>query len=223
MGGVNESSQSASGASESWSQSLSSYFSNALSQNYSVSQNFSQSGTQESRLSQMQGDILQQRNDWANQWLIPELQNSVAENTQGSAQNKAVMEQQANAINTAYDAARKSTEQTLSQQGLLGSPTGVNASLQAANNRARSSSLAQAYYNQLANSQQNKNALLTSMAQLAPGTTGSAEYHQSSTSQGTSSSQGTSVSESGGQSSSQSEAWSKNKSKGSSSGWHIYS
>ena len=198
MGG--QSSGNASGSSENWSQSLSNYFSNSL------SQNFSQSGTRESRLSQLQGDILQQRNDWTNQWLIPELQNSVAENTQGSAQNKAVMEQQANAINTAYDAARKSTEQTLSQQGLLGSPTGVNASLQAANNRARSSSLAQAYYNQLANSQQNKNALLTSMAQLAPGTTGSAEYHQNS------SSQGSSVSQSGGQSTSLAEGHRKNKS-----------
>ena len=67
----------------------------------------------------------------------------------------------------------------------------------------------------------NKNALLTSMAQLAPSTTNSAEYHQSSTSQGTSSSQGTSVSESGGQSASQSEAWSKNRSKGSQSSFWI--
>ena len=232
-GGGGQSHSSNSSASESYSiaNSLSEYFSKAFSQNTSnsqntsSSQNTSQSGTSESRLSQKQGDILDSREQKFNDVFFPELQNAIAENTPGSAANNAAMEQNANAVNTAYDAAGKATDQTLAQQG-LSSAGGVNAALKAANNRARSSSLAQAYYNQLTASQANKTTLLGLMGEQMANPTSSAEYHSSSTgqgtsvSQGTSTAQGTSESESAGTSSSKSKSESWSKSKGKSSSWN---
>jgi len=185
-----------------WSDSISEYFSNAF------SQNTSESGTRASELSNEQLGILQERRQMANNYFFPELQQSIAENTEGTKQFNAGVAQQANAINTSYDAAQKATEQSLAQQGLKGSRTGVEAALTAANNRARSSALAQAYYNQLSQAQQNKMNLLNTMGAMMPQTTNSAEYYSSSTSQGTSESQ------SAGQSQSKSESKSSSSGKG---------
>ena len=185
-----------------WSDSISEYFSNAF------SQNTSESGTRASELSNEQLGILQERRQMANGYFFPELQKSIAENTEGTKQFNAGVAQQANAINTSYDAAQKATEQSLAQQGLKGSRTGVEAALTAANNRARSSALAQAYYNQLSQAQQNKMNLLNTMGAMMPQTTNSAEYYSSSTSQGTSESQ------SAGQSQSKSESKSSSSGKG---------
>lgn len=218
MGSGGSQSSSANSASESFGTSVSEYFSKAFSQNDSFSQNSSQAGTSESRLSGLQGDIVESREEKFNNYFFPELQNAIEETKSGSDAHRAVMEQNANAINTAYDASQKTTEQTLAQQGLSGSG-GVNAALKAANNRARSSSLAQAYYNQLASSQNNKTALLGLMGDQMTKPTSSAEYHNASTSQGTSESQGTSMSEGGGTSSSKNASWQKSKS--SSSGWNL--
>lgn len=200
-----------------WSQSISEYFSNAFSQNTSASQQTSQSGTRASELSNEQLGILQERRDMANNFFFPELQNAIKENTAGTKQFDAAMAQQAGAINTQYNAAQKATEQSLSQMGLKGSSTGVEAALTAANNRARSSALAQAYYNQLAQAQTNKQNLLNTMGAMMPQTTNSAEYYQSSQSQGTSTAQGTSESHSEGTSSSKS----KNESSGKGGGWGV--
>ena len=185
-----------------WSDSISEYFSNAF------SQNTSESGTRASELSNEQLGILQERRQMANNYFFPELQNSIAENTEGTKQFNAGVAQQANAINTSYNAAQKATEQSLAQQGLKGSRTGVEAAMTAANNRARSSALAQAYYNQLSQAQQNKMNLLNTMGAMMPQTTNSAEYYSSSTSQGTSESQ------SAGQSQSKSESKSSSSGKG---------
>lgn len=214
MGASNQGSSQTS-SSEGYSISLSEYFSRSFSQNDSFSQNSSQSGTSESRLSGLQGDIVENREEKFNNFFFPELQNAIDETKAGSDANKAVMEQNANAINAAYDASQKSTDQTLAQQGLSNSG-GVNSALKAANNRARSSSLAQAYYNQLSNSQNNKTALLGLMGDQMTKPTSSAEYYNSSTSQGTSESKGDSASVAGGTSSSKSE--NRQKTKGSSSG-----
>lgn len=214
--GASGQSSSQSSTSESISESLSEYFSNAFSQNDSYSQNNSQSGSSESRLSQMQGDIVKNREGLFNNYYFPEMQRAIDETKAGSASNKAAMEQNANAVNTAYDASQKSTDQTLAQQG-MSNAGGVNGALKAANNRARSSSLAQAYYNQLSASQANKTQLLGMMGDQMTKPTSSAEYHNSSTSAGTSESQGTSASEAGGTSTSQSASW--QKSKGGGNGW----
>ena len=164
----------------------------STSQNTSTSQQSSRSGTSESRLSQLQGDILQNRENQYNQYYFPELQKAMEEQSAGGGAFNASMNQQAGQINAAYDAAQKNTVQSLAQQGLAGNKNGVEAALTAANNRARSSSLAQAYANQLAQTQSNKNTLLALMGQAMPGTTNSAEYYQNAVSQGSSSSQGTS-------------------------------
>ena len=203
--GYQGSSQSSQSSSYNWSESLSEYFSNAFSQNSSSSQNSSQSGTSESRLSTQQADILESREKLFNSYYFPELQSAIEETKQGSAANRANMELASNAVNTAFDASRKATQQSIAQQGLAGSRTGVEAALTAANNRARSSALAQAYFNQLSQSQNNKTALLQTMGSLMPSPTNSAEYYSSATSQGTSTSSGTSESVSGGQSKSKSE------------------
>lgn len=207
MGGGGSSDSSSFGQQVSISTSISEYFSNAFSQNTSYSQNTSgsqqssssqqtsQSGTSESRLSQLQGDILQNRENQYNQYYFPELQKAMQEQSAGGDAFNASMNQQAGQINAAYDAAQKNTVQSLAQQGLAGNKNGVEAALTAANNRARSSSLAQAYANQLAQTQANKNNLLALMGQSMPNTTNSAEYYQNSISQGSSSSQGTSYSQ----------------------------
>lgn len=144
----------------------------------------------------------------ANNYFFPQLQQSIAENSAGSQEFNAGMAQQANAINTSYNAAQKATEQSLSQMGLKGSQTGIEAAMTAANNRARSSSLAQAYYNQMSQSQQNKMNLLNTMGAMMPQTTNSAEYYSSSTSQSNS------TSESAGQSQSKSRSESSSSGKG---------
>lgn len=212
MGG--QSGSSSDNASESYSSSISEYFQRAFSQNDSYSQNSSQSGTSESRLSGLQGDIVENREDKFNNFFFPELQNAIEETKTGSGANKAAMEQNANAVNTAYNASQKATDQTLAQQG-MSNAGGVNAALKSANNRARSSSLAQAYYNQLSTSQANKTTLLGMMGDQMTKPTSSAEYYNASASQGTSESQGTSASEGAGTSESESASWQKSKSSGS--------
>ena len=219
MGASNQGSSQTS-SSEGYSISLSEYFSKSFSQNDSYSQNQSQSGTSESRLSKAQGDIVEKREGLFNNYFFPELQGAIEETKSGSGANKGIMEQNANAINTAYNASQKLTDQTLSQQG-LSSSGGVNAALKASNNRARSSSLAQAYYNQLSNSQNNKTALLGLMGDQMTKPTSSAEYYNSSTSQGTSESKGDSASVAGGTSSSKSENWQKTKGSSSGSSWML--
>lgn len=245
MGGAGNQSSSSSSSSESWNQSVSDYFSKAFSnnwsnaqnssesQNTSTSENSSQSGTRASELSEAQLGILKNREDQYNNFFFPELQKSIQEQTPGSSSFNGAMEQNASTINSGFDAAQKSTEQQLAQQGLSGSRTGVGAALKAANNRARSSSLAQAYFNQLSQSQQNKASLLQTMGALMPSPTNSAEYYQSSeshgtsnsqgssTSQGTSQSQGNSQSESGGKSESRGESWSTSNGKSNGSNWRI--
>ena len=179
-----------SSSSQGWSDSISEYFSNAFSE------------TRASELSNEQLGILQERRQMANNYFFPELQQSIAQNTEGTKEFNAGVAQNANAINTSYNAAQKATEQSLAQQGLKGSRTGIESALTAANNRARSSALAQAYYNQLSQAQTNKMNLLNTMGALMPQTTNSAEYYSSS------------VSQSAGQSQSKSESQSKSSGQG---------
>ena len=235
-----------SSASENFSQSVSEYFSRAFgqntsssqnsssSQNTSTSQNSSESGTYASELSQTQLGILQNRENQYQNYFFPELQKAIDSQTAGSAEFNAQTQQAANQINAGYNAAQKATEQTLAQQGLSGSPTGVEAALKAANNRARSSSLAQAYYNQLTQGNANKASLLGTMGNLMTTPTNSAEYYNTSKSSGTSTSQGTSYaqgtsesqgtneSESGGSSKAQSEGWSKSHGTSVSANAHLW-
>lgn len=144
----------------------------------------SKSSTHESALSLAQTEILRSRQAEFENWFLPELKSSIAETNIGSDQSKAKMALMGNNINTSFDTAQKQTNQTLAQQGLLGTGGGVAAALQAQNNRARSSALAQAYYNTLADNQSAKQNLLQVGASLMPSPTTSAQYHQTTQSSG---------------------------------------
>lgn len=145
----------------------------------------SESSTKESALSLAQTEILRSRQAEFENWFLPELKSSMAETDVNSPQSQAKMALMGNNINASFDTAQKQTNQTLAQQGLLGTGGGVAAALQAKNNRARSSALAQAYYNTLADNQSAKQNLLQVGASLMPSTTTSAQYHQTSQSSGT--------------------------------------
>ena len=145
----------------------------------------SSGGTSESALSKAQTEILRSRQAEFENWFLPELKSSIAETNINSDQSKAKMALMGNNINTSFDTAQKQTNQMLAQQGLLGQGGGVAAALQAKNDRARSSALAQAYYNTLADNQRAKQNLLQVGASLMPSTTTSAQYHQSQSSSGT--------------------------------------
>lgn len=208
MGGLNTSSNSSS--SEGSSQSISDYFSNALGNSTSKSVQQSKSGTSESSISKQQSQILANREQTAQNFFFPQVQSEYSRNTEGSSEFNAGMAQQANAINTSFNAAQQATNQGIQQMGLGGSQTGIEAALKASNDRARSSALAQAYNTQLQNAQSNRLSLLSMVGQTVPNATTDTAYHQTSTSSGTSNSQSTNTSVSGGTSSS----YSKNSAKG---------
>ena len=146
----------------------------------------SESRTKESALSLAQTEILRSRQAEFENWFLPELKSEIAATDVNSQQGQAKLALMGNNINTAFNTAQKQTNQNLAQQGLLGTGGGVAAALQAKNNRARSSALAQAYYNTLGDSQSAKQNLLQIGASLMPSTTTSAQYHQSSSSSGSS-------------------------------------
>ena len=223
MGGAQGSNNSSS--SEAWSisdlisNSVSSNSSQSSSQNQSVSQGSSESSTLDSALSNEQLSILQNREEQYNAWFFPELQNAVKNTDINSAEGQALMGQQASTINASFDSANKQMKQNLAQQGLLGgSNGGVQASLTAQNQRAKSSALAAAYANQLGQMNSQKASLLGVGAGLMTTPTTSAQYHTTSSSSNSALSSGTSQSTSTGASQSHSEQHSKSDSKSSSKG-----
>lgn len=229
MGGVQGSTTSSS--SEAWSisdlfsDSKSSNKSQSTSQNQSVSQGSSSSSTLDSDLSNEQLEILQNRENQYQEWFFPELKKAVANADMNSEEGKALMGQQAQAINSSFDASARQIKQNLAQQGLLGSKGGVQASLDAQNQRAKTSALSAAYANQLGQMGTQKANLLGLGAGLMTTPTTSAQYHSTSTSNNMSQSTGTSQSTSQGSSEAHSESHSKSdsssKSKGTSYGWNV--
>lgn len=230
MGGAQGSSNSSS--SEAWSisdlisDSVSSNSSQSTSQNQSVSQGSSESSTLDSALSNEQLSILQNRENQYNEWFFPELQNAVKNTDINSPEGQALMEQQASTINASFDASNRQIKQNLAQQGLLGGGSGgVQASLNAQNQRAKSSALAAAYANQLGQMNSQKASLLGVGAGLMTTPTTSAQYHSTSSSSNSALSTGTSQSTSTGASQSHSEQHSRSdsqsSSKGSSYGWNV--
>lgn len=230
-GGSQQSSSSSSSKSESWS--ISDFLSNSLStsnsqstsQNQSSSQGTSESATFESELSKEQLDILKNREDQYNEWFFPELKAAVDNADINSPEGQALLGQQAKAVNASFDASGRQIKQNLAQQGLLGSGNGVQASLNAQNQRAKSSALSAAYANQLGQMNNQKASLLGIGGGLMTTPTTSAQFHSASTSQNTSQAAGDSQSTSNSQSVSESKSHSESsshsssKSKGNSSGW----
>lgn len=212
MGSTTDTSNSSSSSSQSTSSS------SAESQNTSSSLGigYSTSSTSESALSLAQLESYNNREQQYNEFFFPELQNALAQTDVNSEAGKAVLNQQTQQINSAFDDSSRQITQNLSQQNLLGNASGVQASLNAQNSRAKASSLADAYYNTLADSNEQKLSLLglSSSLMTTPTTTGASYYQDSqsvdvstSESQGTSSMESESQSTSGSSSSGSSTSW----------------
>ena len=152
----------------------------------SNSTSYSSSNTSESALSQKQLSILNTREKQYQSTFFPEIVSGIQENSVGSETFNAGMQQRAGEINSAFNASDKKTNQNLAQQGLLGQSSGVQAAVTAAGNRARSSALAQSYYDQLTSANQNKYNFLTLGTSMSPTTTTSADYHSTTKSISTS-------------------------------------
>lgn len=89
-----------------------------------------------------------------------------------SPYNIAQMREGARATQEAYASANRATSQSLKQQGLAGDKSGVENLMRGYNERAKSSSLANSYYNQLLNMETNKQRYLQMGLGMTPGTTG---------------------------------------------------
>jgi len=151
----------------------------------SKSRSYSQSNQRGSELSATQNQALQNREKVFYSDFLPMLKSTFADQSAGGAVFNAQVGKQAQEINAGFDAAQKATSQQLAKQN-LGGDSGVTASLKAANERARSSALANAYANTLSGSNTNKINLLQTMAGVMPQTTTAAPVYTTSTSTSTS-------------------------------------
>lgn len=135
-------------------------------------QHSSSFSTGESKLSSLaltQENILKSRELLFQDYFVPEVKNVVSGFDPDSDAGQAQMGLNAQQVNASFGAAQKQTTQKAAQQGISGS--GVNLALIAANDRARSSALANAYANQMAQSNEKKAETLASFGNLMPQTT----------------------------------------------------
>lgn len=139
--------------------------------NYSQNKSSSsaQSVTRLSSLAETQEAILKERNQDYRDYYLPEFKDFYNSLSPDSAAGEAQMGLTANEINASFDSAQKQTNQSLAQRNLDGSGAGL--ALIAANNRAKSSALATAYANRMAETTANKGNALAQFAQLMPQTT----------------------------------------------------
>jgi hypothetical protein len=135
----------------------------------SESSSKSSSTTKLSSLAKTQEAILKERNQDYREYYLPEFKDFYSSLSPDSEAGKAQMGLAANEINASFDAAQKQTNQLINQQNLDGSGAGL--ALIAANNRAKSSALATAYANRMAETTANKGNALAQLAQLMPQTT----------------------------------------------------
>lgn len=139
--------------------------------NYSQNKSSSsaQSVTRLSSLAETQEAILKERNQDYREYYLPEFKDFYNSLDPDSAAGQAQMGLNAQQVNASFDSAQKQTNQMAAQQGITES--GAKLALIAANNRARSSALANAYANRMAESTANKGNALAQFAQLMPQTT----------------------------------------------------
>ncbi len=139
--------------------------------NYSQNKSSSsaQSVTELSSLAKTQEAILKERNQDYREYYLPEFKDFYNSLDPDSAAGQAQMGLDAQQVNASFDSAQKQTNQMAAQQGITES--GVKLALIAANNRARSSALANAYANQKAQSDEKKAEALASFGNLMPQTT----------------------------------------------------
>lgn len=136
------------------------------------------SSSRQSSLANTQEEILKNREEIFENYYLPEFKDFYSSLSPDSAAGSAQMGLNAQQVNASFDAAQKQTKQAMAQQGLSGS--GVNLAMLAANNRARSSALANAYANQMAASTENKGNALAQFGNMVPSPTTAAPVLDSS-------------------------------------------
>lgn len=147
------------------------------------SKNKSSAKSELSTLAQAQEDIVRSNYKIFQDYFMPEFKELYNSFSPDSAAGSAQFGLTAGEINNSFDAAQKQTEQALARQNLGG--TGAGLALVAANNRARSSALANAYANQMAKSNTDKaNALGSVLGQFLPKPTTAAPTVSESASKG---------------------------------------
>lgn len=109
------------------------------------------------------------------------LENSTDINSQYSM---AQLQQNAKAAQESYAAANRATSQSLKQQGLAGNKSGVENLIKGYNERAKASTLASSYYNQLINNEQDKMKYLQLGIGMTPGTTTATPMNSSTSTSG---------------------------------------
>lgn len=139
---------------------------------YSFNTSNSKSKSYESELAKTHNKILIDREEEFQSYYLPEFKDLYASMTPDSEQGQAQMGLTAQQINQSFDSAQKQTDQRMAQQGITGS--GAHLATIAANNRARSSALANAYASQMASSTEQKANALANFAGLMPSTTNAA-------------------------------------------------
>lgn len=140
----------------------------------------SKSSSRQSSLADTQEEILKNREEIFQSYYLPEFKDFYTSLTPDSSAGKAQMGLNAQQINASFDAAQKQTDQAMAQQGISGS--GANLAMIAANNRARSSALANAYAQQMAASTANKGNALAQLGNMMPSPTTAAPVLDSSSS-----------------------------------------
>lgn len=140
----------------------------------------SSSKSYESELAKTHNRVLEDREEDYRSYYLPEFKDLYESMTPDSEAGKAQMGLTANQINQSFDSAQKQTNQVMAQQGITGS--GAHLATLAANNRARSSALANAYLNQMSKSTEQKATALANFGALMPSTTTAAPILQKSSS-----------------------------------------
>lgn len=157
----------------------------------SEQKNISYGKSYQSSLANTQEDILKQRDAFFQDYFIPEFQEVYNSFDPDSKSGSAQMGLTAGEINKSFDSAQKQTSQILAQRNMADS--GAGAALTAANNRARSSALANAYATQAAKSSELKASSLSSLGNLMPQTTTAAPVLTEEKTQGSQKSYGQGV------------------------------
>jgi superoxide dismutase len=135
-----------------------------------------ESQSYESELAKTQAAILKAREQVFQNYFLPEYKTFYDSLAPDSEAGKAQMGLTAQEINNSFDAAQKQTVQNLAQRNIT--QAGAGLALLAANNRARSSALANAYANQQVENNKNKLSALGVLAGTMNQTTTAAPMAQ---------------------------------------------
>lgn len=139
---------------------------------YSSSNSSSKTTLTETSLATTQREWLEYQIDNYKNVFFPYIKEGLENSTNiNSPYYVAQMQKNARATQEAYASANRATSQSLKQQGLAGKKSGVENLMRGYNERAKASSLASSYYNQLLNMENEKKQYLQMGLASTPGTT----------------------------------------------------